>query len=166
MRRRERGAVMIESILMAPVILMLLTGTIEVGRLIYTYAALEKVLNTVARGAASAQGINFCAESDTTLQAIKDLAVTGSADGSGAAIVNGLTSDQVSVRPERINATEGSLGQCDCSTTGCDMANGGLSPDFIVANLPNGYSFRPLFFGLSVPPILLRPHVRVHFGGP
>ena len=166
MRRRERGAVLVETILIAPVAVMLLTGTIEFGRLIYIYVAIEKILYTVARGAASTQGINFCADADTTLGAIKQLAVTGSEDSGGTSIVGGLTVDQIAVRAERINATDGTLGLCDCSVSGCDTASGGLPPDFVTAYLTDGYSFRPLFFGLTVTPVQLRPHVRVPFGGP
>jgi hypothetical protein len=164
-KRGQRGAVLLESVMTAPILIMLLMGTIEFGRLAYIYVALEKVLYHLARSAASQPGLNFCGDADTALQALKDLAVSGSPDGAGTSLVSGLTASMISIRPERMNAGDQTLYPCDCSTTGCDTANGGLPPDFIVAEIPDGYSIRPLFFGFSVDPILLRPHVRVPNGG-
>lgn len=159
------GSVLIETIMYTPILLMLLVGMIELARVTYTYVALEKVVYNLARYVGTQQGVNFCSDSDTTVAAAKSLAVTGSLDGTGEPIVSGLTPDMLEVRVERYNPTDQSVSQCSCSVTGCDAAAGGLTPDFIVADLPNGYPMRPLFFGLSVSPILLRPHVRVPYGG-
>ncbi len=80
-------------------------------------------------------------------------------------IIAGLTADMIAVRVERSSPDSQALAACDCSVSGCDTGNGALPPDFIVAEMPNGYPMRPLFFGLSVDPILLKPHVRVPYGG-
>ena len=49
--------------------------------------------------------------------------------------------------------------------TGCDTANGGGSPDFVVVSIPNGYEVNPRIPFLTLDPILLRPMVRVPYGG-
>lgn len=165
MRRSERGAVMLETVMFTPVLLALLVGMIELARVTYTYVALEKVVYAVARYAGTQQGVNFCNADDPTVQAAKNLAVTGSLDGSANPIVAGLTPGMVQIHAERNSSDNQSLGACDCSVSGCDTANGGLPPDFIVADIPDGYPIQPLFFGFSVDPILLKPHVRVPFGG-
>jgi hypothetical protein len=144
---------------------MLLLGMIELGRIVYTYSALEKIMYNLARYVGTQQGVDFCSESDATVAAAKNLAVTGNLEGNGDPIVAGLSADMLEVRVERYNPADHSVAPCSCSLTGCDAAAGGLAPDFVIADLPNGYSIRPLFFGLSVDPILLRPHVRVPYGG-
>lgn len=148
-----------------PLLLMLILGTAEIGRVTYTYAALHKALYGLARYVGTQQGVNFCDESDPTLVAAKNLAVTGTLDASAQPAIAGLTVDMIQVRPERYNAATGELGACDCSVSGCDASQGGLPPDFITVSLVDGYPIRPVFLGLSVDPIQLRPHVRVPFGG-
>ena len=148
-----------------PFLLALLVGMIELGRLTYTYYALQKILYTFARYVGTQQGVNFCNDSDATVTAAKNFAITGTIDATASPIVTNLTPEMLQVRVERFNAVTGDLGQCDCSAAGCDAGSGGLSPDFIVASIPDGYSFTPLFFGLRVDPVLLRPQIRVPYGG-
>jgi hypothetical protein len=148
-----------------PVLLALLVGMISLARITFTYVALEKVMYNLARYAGTQQGINFCDSGDPTVQAAKNLAITGTLDGSATPIINGLTSDMIQLHVERISPDSQNVGACDCSVTGCDTGNGGLPPDFIVVDMPGGYPIQPLFFGLTVDPILLKPHVRVPFGG-
>jgi hypothetical protein len=165
MKRSEGGAVMLETVMFTPVLLALLIGMIELARVTYTYVALEKIVYNIARYAGTQQGVNFCNADDPTLQAAKNLAVTGSLDGSANSIVAGLTTSMVEIHVERYSPDNQSLGACDCSSSGCDTSNGALPPDFIVADIPEGYPIQPLFFGFTVDPILLKPHVRVPFGG-
>jgi hypothetical protein len=165
MRRRESGAVMLETVMFTPVLIGLLVGMIELAHVTYTYVALEKILYNIARYAGTQQGVNFCDTGDATVQAAKNLAITGSLDGSASSIVAGLTSSMVQLHVERYSPANQSLGACDCSVSGCDTTNGGLPPDFIVADIPDGYPIQPLFFGFTVDPIRLKPHVRVPFGG-
>ncbi len=165
MKRRESGAVLIETVMLTPVLLGLLVGMIELARVTYTYVALEKVVYSVARYAGTQQGVNFCNADDAAVLAAKNLAITGNVDGSGNPVVPNLTASMVEVHVERYTAENQTLGACDCSASGCDTTNGALPPDFIVATIPEGYSIQPLFFGFAVDPILLRPHVRVPFGG-
>ncbi len=164
-RSRQGGAVMLETVMLTPVLLALLVGMIELGRVVYTYAALEKVMYTTARYVGTQQGVNFCSEGDTSVQAAKNLGITGTLDGTLDPVVSGLTADMIQVRVERSSPDSLALAACDCSVSGCDTGNGALPPDFVVADMPTGYPMRPLFFGLSVDPIVLRPHVRVPYGG-
>ncbi len=164
-RRRQNGAVMLETVIFVPVLLSLLIGMIELARVVYTYVALEKAMYAMARYAGTQQGVNFCDDSDPSIVAAKNLAVTGTLDATADPVVAGLSADMIQVRAERYDPSNQTLGACDCSANGCDASQGGLSPDFIVADLPNGYPIRPLFFGLTVDPILLRPHVRLPYGG-
>jgi hypothetical protein len=164
-RRREGGGVLLETVMVAPVLLGLLVGMISLGQIIYTYVALEKIMYNLARYVGTQQGVNFCDPNDPTVQAAENLAVFGNVDGTGNAIVGGLTTGMITLSVERYSPASQTLGPCDCSVTGCDAGSGGLPPDFIVASLPNGYPIQPLFFGFRVDPILLKPHVRVPYGG-
>lgn len=164
-RRSQRGAVMLETLMYSPILLALLVGTIELGRVTYTYVALQKALYGLARYVGTQQGVNFCDDADPTVTAAKNLAITGTLDASAEPLIQGLTADMIQIRAERYSAANAELGDCGCSAAGCDASQGGLPPDYIVVNLLNGYPIRPVFFGLSVDPILLRPHVRVPFGG-
>lgn len=156
---------MLETVLMMPILILLLVGMTELARATYTYYTLQKILNTAARYVATQQGVNFCADDDATVAAAKNFATTGAADDSTNSILTGLTPDLLQIRLERISADDGSLGECDCSSTGCDVSSGGRPPDYVVVSVPNGYSFQPRFPYLANEVILFRPHVRVPYGG-
>jgi Flp pilus assembly protein TadG len=155
----------LETALFLPIVLLLLLGTVEIARITYTYYALQKTMYTLARYLGTQQGVNFCDDSNPAVIAAKNFAVTGTTDGSGAAVITNLTADMLSVRSERVNSAAGTLDQCDCSTTGCDTTNGGLSPDFIVVSIPQGYPMTPHIPLLPMDPIPLKPEIRVPFGG-
>ena len=160
-----RGSAVLETALFLPILLLLLLGTVEIAKITYTYYALQKTMYTLARYLGTQQGVNFCDDSNPAILAAKNFAVTGTTDGSGAAMITNLTADMLSVRSERVNSAAGTLDQCDCSTTGCDTANGGLSPDFIVVSIPQGYPMTPHIPLLPMDPIPLKPEIRVPFGG-
>ena len=164
-RRSQDGGVLIETVMVAPVLLLLLVGMTELARVGYTYYALQKALYTLARYVGTQQGVNFCDTNDATVLAAKNLAVTGSVDGTATALIRGLTNDQLDIRIERYNPVSGSLDQCDCSPSGCDASTGGLPPDFVVAYMPNGYNVQPIFPKFLSPQFQLRPTVRVPYGG-
>lgn len=148
-----------------PVLLLLLVGTIELGKVTITYFALQKMLTTVARYAGTQQGANFCDDQDTVVNTAKRVALTGNPDGEGEPLVANLTVDQIRVRLERYSADTGQVNECACSLEGCDAGAGATSPDFIVVSIPDGYTVRPVFPLFQVDPIPLRPRVRVPFGG-
>jgi len=148
-----------------PILFLLLFGTVELGKITYTYYTLQKIMAAVARYAGTQQGVNFCDAGDPTIAAAKQFAVSASLDTSAASLVENLTADMISVRAERIDTNSGDLNQCVCSPTGCDASSGGLPPDFIVVSIPDGYPFAPHIPFIPTDPILLRPTVRVPYGG-
>jgi hypothetical protein len=148
-----------------PILILLLMGTLEIGRIAFTYYTLHKIMYGLARDLGTLQGVNFCDNSDPAVAAAKAFALNGSSDSSAQALIGNLTADQISVRIEQVDATTGTLGECACSVPGCDTANGGLPPDFIVVSLPNGYPITPHIPLVSMDPIPLRPTVRIPYGG-
>ena len=163
--RRRRGSILLENVMYVPVLILLLMGTIELARVSYTYYSLQKTLYTIARYVGTRQGVNFCDTADATVQAAKNFAITGDVDNGSQGFIQGLTADQIEVRVERVDSSSGAVGECACDTTGCDTANGGQGPDFIVVSIPAGYPIRLSIPQLPLDPILLRPHVRLPYQG-
>jgi hypothetical protein len=48
---------------------------------------------------------------------------------------------------------------------GCDISQGGSAPDFIVVSMPGGYQVPVRILGLNIDPIVLKPEVKVPYGG-
>ena len=163
--QNHRGGVLIEAALLVPIFLMLLLGTIELGKVAYTYYMLEKVMYDFARYVGTQQGVNFCDSSDPQVAAAAAYAVTGTSDSSAVPIVNGLTPGMLEVRLERFDTLSQQAIPCDCSVAGCDASQGGQPPDFITVSLTDGFSVHPLFWGFQVDPFPLRPEVKVPYGG-
>jgi hypothetical protein len=164
---KRRGGAILETALWTPFLVVLMMGAVEIGRLTYTYYQIQKMMVNLARYLGTQQAVNFCDDTDATVVSAKQWVLTGTSDGSGQPIIRDLTADRVSVRIERYTAETGSLGQCDCavSATGCDAGQGAPSPDYIVVSIPEGYQMRVVIPSLGLDPILLRPVVRVPFGG-
>ena len=57
---RRRGAALVEAALIVPIVVALLVGTVELGRVTYTYYMLEKLMYNLARFLGTQQGVNFC----------------------------------------------------------------------------------------------------------
>lgn len=163
--RRAGGSTTIETIFFLPLLLLLFMGMVEIGRLTYTYYSVYKALYTLARYAGTAQGANFCDEEDPVIAAIKNWVLTGTEDGSAEPLIKGLTPDLVQIRIERYNAETGELEECACAVPGCDVANGGLAPDYLVVRIPDGYPLQLRIPYLTLDPIPLKPQVRVPYGG-
>ena len=161
----RRGSTILETAMYLPMLLILLVGMVEIARVTYTYYTLQKILYTLARYVGSQQAVNFCDGSDAVLTAAKNLALTGSTDGSGDPLIPNLTIDQIDVRIERYNRDTQELAVCDCSISGCDAGQGGTSPDYLVVTVPDGYQVRTVIPFMAIEEFPLRPHVRVPFGG-
>ncbi len=164
-RRKQNGGVLVESVLLLPVLLALLIGTVELARVTYTYYMLEKIMYTFARFVGTQQGVDFCDPNDLTVQSAITYAITGTEDGSGQPLVPNLTANMFQVTAQRVDPTSGNVVPCDCSTTGCDTAQGGQPPTYINVSLVDGYTVQPLFWGFAVDPFPLRPNVRVPYAG-
>lgn len=163
-RSSQRGNTLMESMLLLPIMFMLVFGMIEFARITWTYFTLQKILYTVGRYAATQPAVNFCDEADPILTDAKNLATRGVGDAAGDLQLANLTPDLIQIRLERIQTDTPSLGDCACSASGCDNAQGGRGPDFVVVSVSNGYSVRtniPFFPSES---FVLRPVVRVAYG--
>jgi hypothetical protein len=164
--RRRRGGTVLEVALFVPIIVTMLVGMVQIGKITYVYYTLRKTLYTMGTYVSAQQGVNFCDEGDAAVLAAKNFALSGtSSDVSIDPIIPMLTADMISVSIERIDPASGAPVACDCSVTGCDAAAGGGSPDFVVVSIPNGFQVNPRIPFLTIDPILLKPTVRVPFGG-
>jgi hypothetical protein len=151
--------------MLMPVILLLLTGMVTLARITYTYYTLRKTVYSIARYVGTQQGVNFCDPNDPTVAAAITFGMTGTTDGSQPVFVTGLTADMFTVTPEQYDPVAQTLGPCACGAPGCDISQGGTAPDFIVVSMPAGYQEPVRIFGFNVDPILLKPEVKLPYGG-
>ena len=163
MSRQQRGAVIFESAMWIPIMVLLLVGMIEVARVTYTYYSLHKLLYTIARLVGTGQGTNFCATTNNVQDTVSFALNGGNTEGQP--IIQSLQASQIDVRVERYDAASGELGLCECSASGCDTEAGGRPPDYVVVSIPDGYPMRLSIPGLNLDPIPLRPQVRLPYGG-
>ena len=163
-RQRQRGNTLMEAMLLLPILFMLLFGMVEFARLSWTYFTLQKMLYTVGRYAATQPAVNFCDDADPILTDAKNLAIRGVGDAAGDLQLPNFTADLITVRLERIQTDTSALGDCECSATGCDNAQGGRGPDFVVVSVNRGYSVRTNIPFVPSETFLLRPVVRVAYG--
>jgi hypothetical protein len=162
---KQRGGALIESVMMMPLLLSLLIGTVELARVFYTYYTLEKVMYDLARYLGTQQGVNFCDPADASITAAENYALTGSTLSAQDPVVPGLTPAMFQIAIERYDPASQAMIPCDCSATGCDASQGGLPPNYIQVSLTDGYSVRPFFWGFTIDPFPLRPTVLVPYGG-
>lgn len=165
MRNRRGGSVLVEAAMVIPVLIYLFLGTVEFARVGWVYFTAQKMLYTFARYVGTQQGVNLCDASDLGIIQAKNLALTGTTDNSQDPIIPGLTAESIQLRVERADPDSGELGECDCSAAGCDAAQGGRPPDFITARFSDGVSVNLRIPLIPTDPIILRPQVRVPYGG-
>ena len=94
--RRENGTQMIEFAIVFPVLLLLFAGTVELGRLFYTYTTLAKATRAGARYLSTTTDV----AASTT--AGKNVVLCGNAGGCGGAnpvILSNLTATNIVVTP-------------------------------------------------------------------
>ncbi|MGD8339928.1 MAG: TadE/TadG family type IV pilus assembly protein [Gammaproteobacteria bacterium] len=96
----ERGLAMVEFMIVLPVVLFIMLGVTEIGRVLLRYNTLTKALQDGARHASvyglagSSQVVNI----DAALNAeIRNLVVYGNTAGAGTPALDGLTPGQVTV---------------------------------------------------------------------
>jgi len=100
---RQRGFAMVELTITAPVLLFLMCGTVEFGQYLIQYSTLNDSVRTAARyvaGAAldSTGALRQTGGAWTTLVTQgQNLAVHGNIAGTGAALLPGLTTAQITV---------------------------------------------------------------------
>ena len=161
----RRGGAVVEAVMVTPILLALLMGTVELARITYTYYMLQKMMYNLARYLGTQQGVNFCDAQDPTVQAAISYALTGSTDSSQSPIIPGLTAAMFQVAAERYDPSGQQVVACDCSSSGCDASQGGQPPGYIVVSLADGYPVQPVFWGVMMNSFALRPSVRVPYEG-
>jgi hypothetical protein len=166
--KSQRGQALIEVALQIPLLMALLFGAVEIGRVFYTYHALNKALRGGAGLAARAVNVNYCDNSDVTLSDIRNFVVYGNIQGEGNPIVLGLTTDMVQILPERGIPDSTGISECICSedSGGCDLANSGRAPDFVVLTFgPDGFPLRIPFPFSTINSVNLHVSVRMPVTG-
>ena len=161
----RKGTSLIEGLIFIPLVILLLLGMMEFGRIAYTYYQLQKVMYTFARQAGTQQNINLCDPGNDLLVQSIGVARTGTGDAGADTVILGLQAADFRVRVERYSADTDSLTECDCSSNGCDTSQGGSAADFIYVDLVSGYPVVLRIPFLAQDPIILRPSVRLPFGG-
>lgn len=164
-RHRQRGNMAMETLLFIPLLLLLIVGMVQIGKITYIYYTLKKTLYAAAMYLNSRQAVNFCDAGDTTIEAAKNYALTGNTTGATDPFLPNLTPDRIQIEIERFDPATETMGQCDCSAAGCDISQGGQPPDFIVVTIPDGYEVTPRIPFMLLDPIPLKPEVRVPYRG-
>ena len=163
MKRGRRGNMVLEAALWIPVMVLLLVGMVQVGKITYLYYTLKKTVYSAARYLSTQQGVDFCDPNDASIQAAIQFALTGTTDGSGTTLVENLTPSMLQVSTECVDPYSGALGAC--SLNGCGSAVGAQRPDYVVVTIPGGYPVQPRIPYLNLPSIPLAPTAAVPFGG-
>ena len=98
--RKQRGVAMVEFVVVLPVILLLMFGITELGRVIMRYNTLTKSLQDGARHAAAygLLGTTGSVNIDAALDAeIRNLVVYGDVQGNGTPVLEGFLAGQINV---------------------------------------------------------------------
>jgi hypothetical protein len=162
MRRTCSGSTVLETAMFLPVMMLLIVGMIQFGKITYTYYALRDTVYTAARYLAVQRGTNFCDPADPNIVAALNFAVTGTTDASGAPLITNLTPDMLQASTECI--INGAVGTCDTSGCGISPSLAGR-PDYVAVTIPNGYMMTPKIPFITLTPILFSPSALVAFGG-
>jgi Flp pilus assembly protein TadG len=161
MRRRARGNMAIEAAIFIPILLLLIVGTVQIGKLAYLDYTLRKIVYAAARQVAVQQSVNFCdIAGDATVQTAINFALN---DSSGTPIVSNLTTLQITTQCTDPNNVGGAMVPCD--TSNCDGLTVAARPDYVTVSIPGGYPVNVLIPFLSPIPVTLNPAVTVPFGG-
>jgi Flp pilus assembly protein TadG len=161
MRRRNGGNVALETAITIPILLLLIVGMVQIGKVTYLYYTLKKIVYAAARQVAVQQSINFCdVTQDQTAQNAINFALN---DTSGTPIVANLTTLQIATQCSDPNNAGGAMVPCD--TSNCDALSVAARPDYVTVSIPGGYPVNVLIPFISPIPVTLNPTVTVPFGG-
>ncbi len=157
----DQAQTAVETAFLLPMMILLLGGIFELGRLAYIYNRLENNLKSGVEYLQRTQGVDFCNLSDPAFTDATNFVVFGNLQGTGNPTVPNLTPSMVFFFAERGDPTTSTIAACPCAGTGsCDTQNGGSPPDYIVANLGQGYPLDMTFplgvFGIVNLPVSVR----------
>jgi hypothetical protein len=94
LNRKQRGQSLVEFAMVVPFLLLVVVGTIEIGRAYYYYNTLSK---SVREGARYVSGHPY--DSSAELPNAKKMVVFGNTGGSGSPVLPGLTTTMVTITP-------------------------------------------------------------------
>ena len=144
----------LEMVAVIPLLLLLIVGMVQFGKLTYQYYAFKKLVYAAGRQVAVQQGINFCdVSNDPTAQAAIAVALN---DATGAPVMPQLTT--VNITPECADAS-GALAAC----TSCPDMN--PQPGYLLVTVPEGFTFQIRLPYLSPVDLTMQPSALVPFGG-
>ena len=143
-----------------PILLLLIVGMIQLGKVTYLDYVLNKIVYNAARNLATTQNLNFCDPGDPATAAAINGAINDPA--TSQPLIANLTADMLVVTTQCLDAT-GAIGTCDVS--GCQGVAGAQRPNYVTVAITNGYSFPIRIPLINLDPILLRPSATSPFGG-
>ncbi len=147
--------------------MMLMFGSVQIGRVFYTYHALQKALRGGAGLLARSANVDYCNIDDAAIADARNFMVFGNLQGEGTPVVAGLTPGMIQILPER--GISGSTGVAECLCTedveSCNTAAGGHVPDFVVVNLGSGFPMTVPFPYMNLGTINLHVSVRMPVTG-
>jgi hypothetical protein len=150
----------IEAAIFIPVMVLLIVGMVQFGKITYQYYVIKKIVYGAARQISVQQGINFCdIENDAGVQSALALAVN---DITGTPLIPNLTAQQFQISTFCAPADPASP-PAPCDQSGCPTA--AQRPDYIQVSIPAGYTVRPRILYVDLSPFELRPVVTIPFGG-
>lgn len=164
------GQAAVEMALLVPLLLLILFGTFELGRVFYTYHTLQKALRGGAGVLAHTSNVNYCdLEGDPTIIGVKNMIVFGNLQQeAGESILPGadpqLLLNLITITPERTATGSTTVDQCLCSsdTDSCDPTSGGRAPDFVVVSLgPAGFPMNMALASVNFGTFSLKVSVRM-----
>lgn len=163
----ERGQAATELAFLVPLLMMILFGTFQVGRVFFLYHTLQKALRGGAGMLARSANVNFCSGDDGALADARNFIVFGNLQGLGTPVVQGLTPEMIQILPERTGADSTAVTECLCTEEGdsCDLASGGRPPDFVVVNMGSGFPVDVPFPYINLGTINLKVSVRLPVTG-
>src|SRR5260370_7804203 len=95
--RLRRGNALVESALFIPIVVGLLIGTAQLGKLAYTYYMLQKTMLSLARYLGTQQGVNFCDDQDASVQAAINYPLQAQTHSPATPLTKGLTPDLLTI---------------------------------------------------------------------
>ncbi len=165
---RQRGQAIVELAFQIPLIMALLFGGVELGRVFYIYHTLQKAVRGGAGLLARSGGVDYCHPSeDARVTEALNFAVYGNLQRAGTPVVAGLTPGMIQVFAERTSGAATAPCSCDASgdPDGCDVTAGGRLPDFVVLNLGTGFPLPVPFPFVNLGTINLKVSVRMPVTG-
>ena len=169
--KSQRGQALLELAFQIPVMLLLLFGGVQVGRIFYTYHTLQKALRGGAGMLARSSNVAYCDPNEMLLADARNFIVYGRLEGGGSPVVSGLTPDLIQIVPERQIVDSTSVTTCTCGggsepdPESCEPAPDGRPPDFVVVHLGSGFPLSVPVPFVNFPTINLRVSVRMPVTG-